>query len=373
MTPHCVFPLESSRGINATDMNSKYFSLLLFLSTALTACTQGATAPAFKSLDSVTEPTPTAAEQNASEPAASKPTAGLQKMTYQMGPFDLPAGTSAENMRENPAHITFAVDEAMWITGFAPRLENSRGEEIPGALLHLALVSNRSENNPLCGAEHTGNPLMAATSALKQIQLPEGYGYAVLPEDTLEAQVVLQNPTEEDFSDVYFTFTLQGQPMGTSQVMKDVLPLLLDTDPCKHLPLAVEPGAYLKKTERFTMPEAGSLIAAYGLLQAYGVEIALTKESDAAPFWEADATIDRSYQVTELATYEDAEGISVSSGDGMVLSVAYQNFSDVWFNDATAAAMVYVARSTEQRSQSTAKPYPKKSAQPATSVQADLL
>lgn len=294
-------------------------------------------------------------------------------MTYQLGPFDLRAKTSAEAMREKPARISFAVDEAMWITGFAPRLENAAGEALPGTLLHFAMIANRSEENPLCTSEHTGNPLMAATGSLKEVQLPEGYGYAVLPEDSLEATVILHNPTDQDYSEVYFTFTVEGQPVASSQMVKDVLPLLLDTDPCTHAPLAVEPGAYVKKSERFAMPENGSVVAAYGLLQAYGVEISLSKESEAAPFWKAATSIDDTYQVTALESYQNAEGLPVGAGDGVVLTVSYQNFSDEWLNDATAAAIVYLARSTEQRTQTTAKPYPKKSADAATTVQAALL
>ncbi len=295
-------------------------------------------------------------------------------MTYQLGPFDLKAKTSSDAMQEKPARITFSVDEPMWLTGFVPKLVNAQGEALPGTLLHLAVISNRSENNPLCSAEHTGNPLMAATGALKEISLPEGYGYSVLPADTIEAVVVLQNPTDQDYHDVYFTFALDGQPMSSTPIMKDVLPLLFDADPCKHTPLAVEPGAYVKKTSRFAMPEAGSLIAAYGLLQAYGVEINLAKENDPAPFWKAAASIDPSYQVTDLPAYQDTKGVAVNSGDGVVMNVAYQNFSDQWFNDATAAAMVYIARSGERRAQaSTTRTYGKKSADPATAVQATLL
>lgn len=305
--------------------------------------------------------------------APRKPAVATQKLAYQLGPFDLTANTPAEAMREKPARIRFAVDEAMWITGFVPHIENGAGEELPGALLHLAMVANRTEENPLCTAEHTGNPLMAATGSLKEIQLPEGYGYAVVPEDVLEATVTLQNPTDQDYREVYFTFTIEGQPMASTQMVKDVMPLLLDTDPCKHAPLAVEPGAYVKKTERFTVPEGGTVVAAYGLLQAYGVEIALAKESEPAPFWKAATSIDDTYQITGLASYHNAEGVPINAGDRMVLSVAYQNFSDQWFNDATAAAIVYVARSHEQRTQSTAKPYSKKAADAATAVQAALL
>jgi hypothetical protein len=356
---------------------SRYLTLLAPV-LLLGACAQGANGPAVTAAESAVigpavETPATASEASATTPAPASRTQ-LQKLTFQLGPYELPAKTSAEGMREVPGKITFHVDEPLWITSFEPHIESGEGHALPGALLHLAIVSNRSEENPLCSSQRRGNPFAAATSAMRSIDLPEGHGYAVLPEDTLEATVVLQNDSDESYRDVYFRFTLSGVPMKSSKGMGDLTPLLLDVDPCHHKPLAVEPGGFVKRSERFAMPEAGSIVSAYGLLQSFGVEVALAKESDGAPFWKAATAINDNYEVTGLPAYRDATGVPFESGDGIVLTVSYQNFSEAWFNDATTAAMVYLARTgTTATTTTTAKPYRMKRAiAAATEVQSLL-
>lgn len=291
-----------------------------------------------------------------------------------MGPYDLSSGASPEAMRDRPGTIRFRVDEPVWVTRFVPRIEDANGNTLPGSLLHLAVVSNLKEGNPLCSTKHTGNPFAAATSALKEIELPEGNGYPILPEDPLEASIVLRNPTDLDYHDVYFTFTLMGEPLKSGKAMADVAPLLLDADPCDHTPIAVEPKAFIKKSQRFAVPESGHLIKAYGLLQDYGVAIELRAESETKPFWKAAPTINANHEIVELPAYDDPVGVVLRRGDALVLDVSYENAQEEWYNDATAAAIVYIARTGEASTQPTTASKPlSKHADPAVTVQAFLL
>ncbi|GEM_PF-1153000 len=336
----------------------------------LAACSQGSTPPEVQSYSS-SATVPTAA---ASTAALHKPsvTESLERHVVHLGPFDLPARTTPEKMRDKPARATFHVDQAMWITGFEPSVTDGAGNSLPGELVHLAIMANHGETNPLCETENTGNPIAAVTSTMKSINIPNGFGYAVLPDDALEVTLVLHNPTDQNFNDVHFSFTLVGTPMQTSQPVQDVAPLLLDSDPCHHAPLAVEPGGYVHNTHRFTIPAAGSVIGAYGLLQDFGVEVGLQKESEKTPFWQAAAKINEHHQITALPTY-DGEPVPLKAGDGIILSVSYQNSSDQWLNDATAAAMIYMARGSQDTSPAASKPYHRKSAEPAVAVQSLLM
>lgn len=347
----------------------RFIPLAIALSATCLACTQGAGGPTIKSSNSASESGAQAA------PTAPTPVAA-SITTYQqrVGPLTIPAQTTAEQAYDHPGTLSFHVDDALWITSIEPQLEDAEGNPLPSNLVHLAYLTNQSEENPLCGEKRTGNPFFATTSAMKMITLPEGYGYAVLPDDRLTATVILQNATGQEVSNVYFSFKITGQSMSTSQVTQDLVPLLLDSDPCSHEPLAVEPGGYATMKERFAIPEDGHLIAAYGLLQDYGVRISLAKEQESdAPFWNAAATINREYQVTDLPAFTDTAGIPIQSGDGLVLTVAYHNFSEHW-EDATAAAMVYVARSNDTSSATAAKPFRHtKHAAQASNAMAQLL
>lgn len=267
----------------------------------------------------------------------------LTRHTVQLGPFELKANTTANVMRFNPGRLIFSVDEALWITKVETQLKDVSQKNLPSSLLHLALFSNRGEQNTLCQGKQTANPFAASTSNLQKINLPDGYGYPVLPSDELEIKVILRNPTDEDFDNVFFKVVIEGIPLSSGERLKDVAALLLENEPCTHMPLSIEPGSMLNHEQRFAMPEDGKLVAAYGLLQDYGVEIALTKDGNEGTFWQAFASLNSDHQVMSLPSYQDKAGIDFKAGEGIVVASTYHNDSTEWI-EAPTAAMVYVAR-----------------------------
>ena len=272
----------------------------------------------------------------------------LQKLTYKIGPFNLPAGQKAETMWESPGSIDFQAEDPLWIVSFEPSVEGGDGSELPPELLHLALLANVSERNPLCADKDVANPFMAATSITKKVKLPDGLGYPVLPTDQLDAKVILQNPTAQDYSNVYFKFQITAVPIKNAKGYKDVVPLMLNVDPCDYYPLAVAPKEFLKKGADFTVPETGLLTTAYGLLQDYGVGIALSANGQPTPFWDVKAQQDKNHKILELAQFDDPAGIPLKAGDEISLTVVYDNPLDSWQNSATGAVMAYVVRTEEE-------------------------
>ena len=266
----------------------------------------------------------------------------VQKYTYKVGPYSLPAHTSAEAMVEAPGEISFALDNSIWLTGFTPSVEDGKGKALPTSLIHFAVVSNGSETNPLCDSKQTSKPFAATTSAVRDIKFPAGMGYPIIAGDPLSARVVLQNPTNEDYQNVYFSFTLTGESMDEAGNKVDVDPMLLDVDPCDHKPLTVEPNSFVEKKRSFSVPENGSITQAYGLLQNYGVAVELN--ANERSFWRGVPTINEEYQIVDLPPYDDPKGVEVKTGETLTIEVQYDNPSNVWHNGATGAAMVYMAR-----------------------------
>jgi len=274
----------------------------------------------------------------------------LQKLTYKVGPFNLPAGQRAETMWESPGSIDFQTNDPLWVVSFEPTIEDGGGNELPPELLHLAILANSSERNPLCTEKDVANPFMAATSVTKKIALPDGIGYPVNPTDQLDAKVILQNPTAQDYSNVYFKFQITAVPMKNAKGYKDVAPLMLNVDPCDYYPISVAPKEFLKKGADFIVPESGLLTKAYGLLQNYGVSVALSAKDQPTPFWDAKARQDQDHKIIELTPFEDPAGIPLKSGDGISLTVVYDNPVDSWQNNATGAVMAYIVRTEEKGS-----------------------
>lgn len=293
--------------------------------------------------------------------------AGRVVLSYQLGPFNLPAKTAASDMLARPASMQFNVKEAVWIKSFEPTIEDSEGNPLPNHLVHQILLINHGEENTFCTTKQTGNPFAAASSSMEKIELPEDHGYSVVPSDPLEAKVVLKNPTAEDFFGVFVKFTLTGETSADTSLINDIKPMMVDLDPCEHKPISIAPGQFVEKTGDVFVPEAGSIVKAYGLLQDYGVSITMTASGGDEPFWEGLAEINEDYQIIGLPPFEDPAGIAVNRGDKLSLVVAYNNGSDNWYDDATGAAITYLARIGG------AEEEPEKETPAATDVQTKLL
>ncbi len=276
---------------------------------------------------------------------ASTPKTTVQKLNYTFGPFRLDAGSPATPMAGKEGRLSFHVDSPVWMTGFEPHLVDAKGNPLPKDLVQMVILSNGREVNPLCETRQTANPFAAATSIMQPITLPEGYGYPLLPEDPLEARVVLRNPTQEDLSDVYFTFTITAEPMDVASHKHDVSTLFLDVDPCDHSPITLPPNGLVEKKGVFTIPEDGRVVKAQGLLQDYGVSVSVDATKDSSKFeWSANAQLNDEHHIVSLETYENTKGADVKKSAPMNLGVVYDNFSNAWFNDATAAVLLYIAR-----------------------------
>ena len=275
--------------------------------------------------------------------------AGVLHLIYHVGPVDLPAKTSLETMMDKPLTMKFQADQPLWIIGFEPKVIDAAGEKLPSTLLHQAVVSNMHEENPVCAEGTGGNPFVVATSTLTEINLPEGFGYAVLPEDPLEAKVILYNPTEENYVDVSFELNVVAKPMNEFTGMKDVKPLLLDMEPCTHAAVPVEPEKFVKRQATFTLPGGGNIVVAHAVIQNYGSFVELIKGKDVMPFWKADAILDENHQLTNLTNnpFEDPAGVKIKKNESVTLGVAYENTQNSWLKGASSAAMIYFVMDEE--------------------------
>lgn len=314
--------------------------IMVFLLIALASCSKSpGGAPQF--MDEEDVPSPSGSSEVDDRMALE---VGLKKLIYHVGPVDIPAGMPADEMLEKPLVMNFQTDEPVWAVGFAPRVVDSKGNELPRELLRFAIVSNMHEENPLCSDAGGGNPFVASTGTLKEINLPQGYGYPILPTDPLEAKVVFQNESREAYVDVFFEVALLVRPMGELANLKDVKPMLVEVDACKHSTVSVAPGEFSDFTATYQMPEASSLIVAYGVIQDYGTAVELSAQDEAAPFWRAEAAQDENHRIISLTgdPFEDPAGVQFGEGDSITIGVEYDNTSKSWVDAATAAAMVFV-------------------------------
>ena len=326
-------------------VNITNYALLLACSLlAIAGCTKSGSSPSFiHPDDGVAEEIQPNVSPDVNEELALE--AGQKWIIYHIGPVDLPAHTKPEEMMDRPLTMKFQTNEPLWVTGFTPRVVDANGTELPSQILHHAIMSNMHETNPLCSNASVGNPFFIATSILTEIRLPQGLGYPILPNDPLEARVVLANPTEKSYADVFFELTLLARPMNDFAKVADVKPMLLELEPCSHDPLEVEPGNLVERNATYEVPFSARLIMAHGALQDFGSAISLTAGTEIIPFWRAEAELSQDHHIIRLIDdpFEDPAGIDFKAGDRITLGVVYDNVSGEWLTSATAAAMVYMA------------------------------
>jgi len=175
------------------------------------------------------------------------------------------------------------------------------------------------------------------------VELPQGYGYPVLSTDPLEAQVVLENPTAESYSGVFFEITLVARPMNEFSNLKDVKPMLLEFNPCGHDAIDVEPGSFAERTASYKAAESSRVIMVSGAMSDFGASIELATGNGAVPFWRTEATLDDGHKLVGLSDnpFVDLQ-TQISGGEGVTIAAAFNNSSDNWLRSVTAAAMIYV-------------------------------
>jgi hypothetical protein len=199
------------------------------------------------------------------------------------------------------------------------------------------------EDNPVCSESGVGNPAFMTTSLLTSVELPQGYGYPVLATDPLEAQVVLQNPTEESYSQVFFEITLVARPMNEFTNLADVKPMLLEFNPCDHSDVEVEPDSFeeLKASYRTGVP--ARVIMVSGAMGEYGSAISLTAGSEIVPFWSSEAILGEGHELMGLTEnpYVDMQ-TNLTAEDEVTLGATFDNAKDDWLEGAVAGAMIYV-------------------------------
>lgn len=275
----------------------------------------------------------------------------IQTLIYHVGPTDLPATDATGSGTITQAKsLSFQVGEPVWVIGFKPKVIDANGNKLPGFLLNKAVIVNKNETNPLCNSVGSGNPFAMATSSLTNIEFPDGFGYPLLPDQQLEAKVTFQNQPDQDFSGVTFSFELITVPMEKAKNIRDIQALLLDQDEsCELKPMKIEPGAFVEKSKTFTIPLNGELLVANGLLTDYGVAVSLTHHEginiSAVPFWRAEAKMDETHHIVELNDnpFFDPSGKEIRQGDKITLGVSFDNFSDIWHDQASGSAILYIS------------------------------
>lgn len=347
-----MFRTQYPLGVNFMKWTPNFFGHLFFLLVTLTftACNPPGGAPNYlgnTNESGFSASGSTSADNNAFDDF--KNPRSTKSLIYNVGPVDLPSGETLAPETEAPAKLQFQVSEPVWVIGFKPRVTDSSGKDLPSSLLHKAVLFNKGESNPVCPSGGNGNPFAVATSTLTPIDLPQNFGYPLLPQDLLEAEAVFHNPTSQEYAGVLFSFELVTIPMDQAKGYADVQSMLLDNDPCEHKPIALEPGAFVEKSNTFTLPTGGSLMVANAVLSDYGVAVSLTHQEkgavSAVPFWRSEATLDAGHQILDLTDnpFFNPEGKSLQNGDKLTLGVAFDNFSNKWQESATGAAMIYLA------------------------------
>ena len=337
----CVLSTFYRSVMNKPKLMMKKTSTLIYLLSLCAACSGNSGGPSF--LPSSVAPAPAGNIAPAVNGALAAQ-AGSEKLIFHVGPVDIPAHTEVEQFLEHPLKLDFQLSRPAWVVGFAPKVVDSTGQELPATLLHHAELINHHESDPLCPSRD-GNAFAIASSILTKVELPQGYGYPLLPSDPIEAKVVFQNPSDRAYINVFFEIALNTKPMNEFVALKDVQAVLLNFEPCSDKPLEIQPGEFSEKTVTHTLEKGGSLVLAHGVLQDYGVALQLKKDDALVPFWRTEARLDEAHRIIDLNDnpFTDPAGVPLADGGKITLGATYNNASSNWLYSAEGAAMLYIS------------------------------
>jgi len=267
---------------------------------------------------------------------------GLEKLTYRVGPINLPAHMDAGDMAEKPLSIKFQTTAPVWFLGFSARVIDGNGKKIPNELLNYALMINLHDASSLCSDSSTGTVFVAASGNVNEFELPKGYAYPILATDILEARSSFRNDSNDEYNEAFLELTILVKSMNDMAKMTTVKPMFFEQDTCKHSLSSIPPNRAESFLSTYTMEDNSQLIAAYGILGDYGTEVQLESNAGTSSTWDAFAQLDEDHHIVSIIPSDSNEQTpQIKKDEKIDLKFFYDNISERWLDSVPSGVMAF--------------------------------
>lgn len=216
-----------------------------------------------------------------------------QVLTVRLGPLDLPASSTHENIAQPPARFLVVPFDG-WLRAYHPRLTDAAGNVIAGRLLHHVAFWNTERSDFLCPdkEEH----IFGAGGEMNDWMAVPGVGYRVAKGDSIRITTMFHNPTTTGYPDAHLEVKVEYQRATAEAAppLKNAYPVWFDVQECGRSDYNLEPGGNVT-TGEITVPFAGRLLGVGGHLHDYGTGLRLEN-------------VTRDEEIALLTPEADAEG-----------------------------------------------------------------
>jgi hypothetical protein len=197
-----------------------------------------------------------------------KDDATAQVLTIRLGPLNLPAGATHEQVAQ-PADQFFSVPFDGWLIAYHPRLVDGKENALPGRMLHHVAYWNTSRSDFLCPAhqEH----IFGAGGEMNDWQAVPGFGYRVRARDRIRVSSMFHNPTNSSYSNAYLEVKIDYGLTSKDQ-LKNVYPAWFDVQQCGDSDYDLRPGRNVTSGTS-KLGYAGVLLGVGGHMHDYGREL----------------------------------------------------------------------------------------------------
>ena len=169
------------------------------------------------------------------------------------------------------------------IVGMDVRVVDTSGDEIPQSqlMLHHNVFTNggpdNKRNDGACPHRSVTERFYGSSEGLRPLTLPSGYGYPTDPQDQWKMIWMVMNHRHQR-REAYVEYRVTVDPANLTPVTPywlGVVPCV--SDPQYTVPGGGRPGAVHRKSETFTMPKAGRIVAVGGHLHGGSHDLRLSQ------------------------------------------------------------------------------------------------
>jgi hypothetical protein len=241
----------------------------------------------------------------------------------RVGPISLPANTSHMKMPQ-PPDLEWQIPIDGWLLGYTPRLVDSKGNAVPGTVLHHVAFWNENRPDFLC--QNKEEHIFGAGSEMTNWAAIPGYGYPVKMGDKIRIETMVHNPTVTSYDNVYLEVSIPIQYAATTPALKSFYPAWMDVKSCGNSGYNLIAG----KSEMrgiVTVKYDGVLLGVGGHMHDFAKQIVLEDVTRKEIVATLVAKTDEKGHLLEMPvkTFFEQGGYKFAAGDQLRISATYDN------------------------------------------------
>jgi hypothetical protein len=243
-------------------------------------------------------------------------------LVFDLGPIDLPANATHEQVKEPPP-LTVVAGVDGWLRGYTVELVDMNGRTVPQSVVHhvnVIIPQRRELFSPIMLR------LAAAGAETAPVGLPWFLGYQVRASDSILVSAMLHNPSPIAYAGVHLRVRM---PLTKKRLFgaAAVFPFYMDVMPPAGSHSFDLPAGRSERYWEGKPAISGRILGVSGHMHKYGVSLRLEDRTSGKLIWEGQPTVDEHGEVVAIPIkrFVKTFGVGVHPDHVYRLTVVYDN------------------------------------------------